>query len=79
MLTTNPGRYHSQIRAEVARLTGMVDDLFELSRIQAGTLQLSPDRIVLGDLVSDAVASTEALADQVAEDNAVGDSCKVPA
>ncbi len=61
-IATDPGRYHSQIRAEVARLTGMVDDLFELSRIQAGTLQLSPDRIVLGDLVSDAVASTEALA-----------------
>ncbi len=61
-ITTDPGRYRSQIRAEVARLTGMVDDLFELSRIQAGTLRLSPDRIVLGDLVSDAVASTEALA-----------------
>ena len=61
-MTAEPGRYHRQIRAEVARLTEMVDDLFELSRIQAGTLQLSPDRIVLGDLVSDAVASTEALA-----------------
>jgi signal transduction histidine kinase len=61
-ITTDPGRYHRQIRAEVARLTGMVDDLFELSRIQAGTLQLSPDRIVLSDLVSDAVATTEALA-----------------
>ena len=61
-MTADPGRYHGQIRAEVARLTGMVDDLFELSRIQAGTLQLSPDRIVLSDLVSDAVAGTEALA-----------------
>ena len=61
-MTAEPGRYHSQIRAEVARLTEMVDDLFELSRIQAGTLQLSPDRIVLADLVSDAVAGTEALA-----------------
>ncbi len=61
-ITTDPGRYHGQIRAEVARLTVMVDDLFELSRIQAGTLQLSPDRIVLSDLVSDTVATTEALA-----------------
>ncbi len=61
-ITTDPGRYHGQIRAEVARLTGMVDDLFELSRIQAGTLQLSPDEIALSDLVSDAVATTEALA-----------------
>lgn len=61
-IATDPGRYHGQIRAEVARLTVMVDDLFELSRIQAGTLQLSPDRIVLSDLVSDTVATTEALA-----------------
>ena len=61
-IAADPGRYHRQIRAEVGRLTGMVDDLFELSRIQAGTLQLSPDRIMLGDLVSDAVAGTEALA-----------------
>jgi signal transduction histidine kinase len=61
-ITADPGRYHGQIRTEVARLTGMVDDLFELSRIQAGTLQLSPDRIALSDLVSDAVATTEALA-----------------
>jgi signal transduction histidine kinase len=61
-ISTDPGRYHGQIRAEVARLTVMVDDLFELSRIQAGTLQLSPDRIVLSDLVSDTVATTEALA-----------------
>ena len=61
-ITTDPSRYHGQIRAEAARLTVMVDDLFELSRIQAGTLQLSPDRIVLSDLVSDTVATTEALA-----------------
>ena len=61
-IAADPGRYHRQIRAEVARLTGMVDDLFELSRIQSGTLQLTPDRIDLRDLVSDAVAGTEALA-----------------
>ena len=41
-IAADPARYHRQIRAEVARLTGMVDDLFELSRIESGTLQLSP-------------------------------------
>jgi signal transduction histidine kinase len=61
-MTTEPGRYHRQIRAEVTRLTGMVDDLFELARIQSGTLRLSPDKVLLSDLISDAVASTEALA-----------------
>jgi signal transduction histidine kinase len=61
-LATDPPRYHKQIRAEAERLAVMVDDLFELSRIQSGTLQLSPAEITLGDLVSDVLASTEALA-----------------
>ncbi|MEU8204396.1 HAMP domain-containing sensor histidine kinase [Streptosporangium sp. NPDC049046] len=55
-------RYHRQIRLEVDRLSGMVDDLFELSRIHAGTLRLSRSRIGLGDLVADALAGVEQLA-----------------
>lgn len=55
-------RYHQQIRAEVIRLSGMVEDLFELSRIESGTLSLSLDRTDVGGLLSDAVASMEALA-----------------
>jgi signal transduction histidine kinase len=61
-LAADPPRYHKQMRAEAERLATMVDDLFELSRIQSGALQLSPDQIALGDLVSDVLASTEALA-----------------
>jgi len=61
-LATDPPRYHKQIRAEAERLATMVDDLFELSRIHSGTLQLSPDHIALDDLVSDVLASTEPLA-----------------
>ena len=61
-LAADPPRYHKQIRAEAERLATMVDDLFELSRIQSGTLHLSPAEITLGDLVSDVLASTEALA-----------------
>jgi len=61
-IAADAGRYHRQIRAEVARLSNMVDDLFELSRIESGTLSLSLDRIEVGDLVSDAIASMEALA-----------------
>ncbi|MFC4530998.1 sensor histidine kinase [Sphaerisporangium dianthi] len=55
-------RYHNQIRHEVDRLSHMVDDLFELSRIHAGTLRLSPRRVGVGDLVADALAGVEALA-----------------
>jgi signal transduction histidine kinase len=48
--------YHASLRREADRLAGMVDDLFELSRIQAGALRLHLDAVPLADLVSDAVA-----------------------
>ena len=41
---------------ETDRLAGLVDDLFELSRIQAGALRLELEKIALDELVSDAVA-----------------------
>ncbi|HEY2076897.1 MAG TPA: HAMP domain-containing sensor histidine kinase [Streptosporangiaceae bacterium] len=63
-LAADPPRYHKQMRAEAERLAIMVDDLFELSRIHSGTLQLSTDEIALDDLVSDVLASTEALAQE---------------
>ncbi|MFF4620121.1 sensor histidine kinase [Nonomuraea jabiensis] len=55
-------RYHAQIKLEVERLSGMVDDLFELSRIHAGALRLSRSRIGLADLVADTLAGAEPLA-----------------
>jgi signal transduction histidine kinase len=55
-------RYHRRIRVEVDRLTELVDDLFELSRIHAGALRLSRQRIGLADLVAEAVAGAEPLA-----------------
>ncbi|KAB8196278.1 two-component sensor histidine kinase [Nonomuraea phyllanthi] len=56
------GRYHRQIKLEVERLSAMVDDLFELSRIHAGALRLSRSRIGLADLVADTLAGAEPLA-----------------
>lgn len=55
-------RYHGQMRTEADRLAEMVDDLFELSRIHAGALRLSRQRVGLDDLVADTVAGTEPLA-----------------
>jgi signal transduction histidine kinase len=55
-------RYHAQIRAETGRLTLMIDDLFELSRIHAGALRLSRQVVGLGDLISEALTSAEPLA-----------------
>lgn len=61
-VATDPGRYLTQIRTEVERLNGMVGDLFELSRIHAGTLKLSLARMSLYDLVDDALSGADALA-----------------
>jgi signal transduction histidine kinase len=54
--------YHSQIRRETERLSAMIDDLFELSRIHAGTLRLTRRLVGLEDLVAEVVASTEPVA-----------------
>ena len=56
-------RYHLQLVTEADRLARLVDDLFELSRIQADTLSLSIEAIELDELVSDAVASAAAVAE----------------
>ncbi|MEP6852968.1 MAG: HAMP domain-containing sensor histidine kinase [bacterium] len=61
-LVENPERYYKQIRLEVDTLTEMVDDLFQLSRIQAGALRLSNEPVHLDDLVSDTLAALEPLA-----------------
>ncbi|MGH9154725.1 MAG: sensor histidine kinase [Acidimicrobiales bacterium] len=56
-------RYHRTMRLEVDRLAGLVDDLFELSRIQAGALELHLEPASLTDLVSDALAGASVAAD----------------
>lgn len=61
-VATSPERYHKQIRIEVDRLTGMVDDLFEISRLQARAPRTRTDRVSLDDLVSDCVAALEPVA-----------------
>lgn len=58
----DPDRYHKQMRVEVERLSTLVDDLFELSRITSGTLPLTVERLALADLVDGALAGAEALA-----------------
>ncbi|OHV33383.1 MULTISPECIES: sensor histidine kinase [Pseudofrankia] len=55
-------RYHRQMLADAERLTGMVDDLFELARLQAGALELTLEKVCLADIVSDAVAVVDPIA-----------------
>ncbi len=55
-------RYHAGIRREADRLSGMVDDLFELSRINASALHLELREVALGDILSDSVATAQPVA-----------------
>lgn len=61
-LADDPQRFHRQMRSQVDHLSAMVDDLFELSKIQSGTLRLTLEPVSLHDLVSDAVAELRPLA-----------------
>ena len=61
-MAADPADYHQRIRTEVDRMTRMVDDLFELSRIHAGVLRIDPEPVALGDLVSEALAGADPLA-----------------
>jgi signal transduction histidine kinase len=64
-VVSDPGtvaEYHRRIRVETDRMAGLVDDLFELSRINAGALRLTLAAVSLGDVVSDAVASATPIA-----------------
>jgi signal transduction histidine kinase len=56
-------RYHAQIRTDAERLTVLVDDLFELSRIHSGVLRLGSEKVELADAVADALAGASAAAD----------------
>ncbi|WP_406141911.1 sensor histidine kinase [Streptomyces sp. NBC_01089] len=61
-MAADPERYFRQIRTEVDRMNTMVGDLFELSRIHAGALTLTPVRMSVYDLVGDALAGADPLA-----------------
>ena len=50
------GLYARRIQGETMRLSGMVDDLFQLSRITSGALQLTLSAVPLHEVVSEVVA-----------------------
>jgi signal transduction histidine kinase len=62
-MVADPARYHARMRETVDRMARMVDDLFELSRIHAGALQLSVEVVSLEDAISEALAASAPIAE----------------
>jgi signal transduction histidine kinase len=54
-------RYHRQLGVEVDRVTQMVSDLFELSRVE-GPMRLHLERVAASDVVEEALASADPVA-----------------
>jgi signal transduction histidine kinase len=57
-------RYLAEIRTHVAVLSDLIDDLFELSRIEAGDISWTMRRVELGDLIGDTVAAFRTSAEE---------------
>jgi len=55
-------RYLKEIRTHVAVLSGLIDDLFELSRIEAGDISWTMREVELRELIDEAVAAMGAAA-----------------
>ena len=56
------GRYLRTMQTEVENLSQLINDLFELSRIDAGVLALHTEASLIQDLISDTMESMSALA-----------------
>ena len=57
-------RYANQIVGETNRLSSMVDDLFEMSKINAGTLRLEMEPVDLHELVDEVLAASRPTAER---------------
>lgn len=55
-------RYLREMRTHVGALSVLIDDLFELSRLEAGEISWSMHQVELGELVSETVAALRAQA-----------------
>ncbi|MFR9751457.1 sensor histidine kinase [Nocardia sp. 004] len=57
-------RYAEQIGREIHRLSGMVDDLFEMSKINAGALRLALEPIDLREVIDEVLAANRPTAER---------------
>jgi signal transduction histidine kinase len=57
-------RYLATMRSQIGILNSLIDDLFELARLEAGAVHLERERTALQDLVSDTLEGMRAAAHQ---------------
>ena len=57
-------RYQHAIHTEIRRLSALMDDFFELSRLESGAFTLRRERLALDDLLSDALEVTQTQAER---------------
>jgi signal transduction histidine kinase len=50
-------RYYATVRTQIENLSSLIDDLFELSQLESGQIQLRLEPVNLNDLVSDVLES----------------------
>lgn len=55
-------RYYSTMRREIERLSSMIDDLFELARMDAGALRLNRESVALQEIAAEVVNAVQAQA-----------------
>jgi signal transduction histidine kinase len=61
-VAADPADYLTRMGEEVVQMSGMVDDLLALSRLQSATVALRREPADLADLASDALATCQPLA-----------------
>lgn len=73
------GRYMQDMQREIQHLSRLIDDLFELSQLDAGHLKLVREPTSLHDLISDTLGSMRARAEQgqIALSGEVGEGAEV--
>lgn len=72
-------RFLSIIRRNAERMHGLIDDILELSAIEAGNVQVNPEEVRLRTVVNDVITSlgARASARSIVLDNAVAGEAKV--